>query len=119
MFYRDRIFVQKHTRQWMQTLTTETSDSEKRKLLRIAKNWPLDVIKVGIFQIMNYPNLIDPLVQVFTEFHDYHIDLVIFSIIYELRSQTQPKYNLESGFLNSWLANLARFTGKFYRKYHA
>jgi len=46
----------------MRTLTTETTKSEKRKLKRVAADWPLDVIKVGIFQIMNYQNLIDPLV---------------------------------------------------------
>lgn len=78
IFYRERIFVQKQTQQWMRTLTTETTKSEKRKLKRVAADWPLDVIKVGIFQIMNYQNLIDPLVQVFSEFHEFHVDLVIY-----------------------------------------
>ena len=36
-----------------------------------------------------------------------------------MKTQTQPRYNEETGFLNLWLINLSRFTGKFYRKYHA
>ena len=54
IFYRDRIFVKKDTEKWMLRLTTETTNAEKRKLRRIAGDWPLDVIKVAIFQIRNY-----------------------------------------------------------------
>jgi hypothetical protein len=71
-----------------------------------------------VFQIMYYDNQIDSLIKVFSEFSEYHLDLVIFSVILHTKHEKEKKIDEESGFLCSWIVNLAKFTGKFCKAYH-
>jgi len=102
----------------MKRLSLTNIPEMAKKLAKTAYASPGIVCKVALLQIEAYSNLIEAFVECAKYFTDLGYDVLVWSVLSSLGSQTRSRTQESSVLLTSkWLQALSRFSGKVFQRY--
>ncbi|RKP18420.1 hypothetical protein ROZALSC1DRAFT_29898, partial [Rozella allomycis CSF55] len=101
----------------MKRLSKDNVKQFGRVIGKICHNNPLIAFGILIDQVQAYDNLVQPSVDALKYLTEFGYDCVSFILIESLSNPEKDRLKSDGTFINSWLTNLALFTGTFYKKY--
>lgn len=107
----------KETRKWLKKFTSDKDKIKQHGRLMgvFSHNNPCLVFKDVLFQVKNFPNMIENIVNTFNYCSSLSLDVIMFLIIRDLSCYKQEKLD-PSGNFSSTVVNLASFAGHYLRK---
>ncbi len=106
----------KDTKKWLKRLTKDKVKQNSRSLGKLSHNNPIVVFNELIKTMKSYSNQISSMISSLNYCSVLSLDTTLFTILRAISDPNKDKLNNVSANLESWLLNIAEFTGLFLKK---